>query len=77
VVLAMHWHSSHIEIQHPYEDIAKLPLKIISSVKETLDCCTDQNGVALIMEDDKLLDAMRNLEALLASQKEMLLFADN
>jgi hypothetical protein len=49
-----HWQPSHIEIQHLNEDIAKLPLKIISNVKETLDCCTDQNDVTLLMEDEKL-----------------------
>jgi two-component system, OmpR family, sensor histidine kinase VicK len=62
VILTTRWNPSHIEIQHLNEDIAKLPLKIISSVKETLDCCTDQNGVALLMEYEKLWDAIRNLK---------------
>jgi two-component system sensor histidine kinase VicK len=59
--LTSRWHPSHIEIQHLNEDIAKLPLRIISSANEKLDCCTDQNGVALLMEEDKLWDAIRNL----------------
>jgi hypothetical protein len=58
----MHWHPSHIEIQDLNEDIAKLPLKIISSVKEILDCCTDQNDMVLLTEDERLWNAIRNLK---------------
>jgi hypothetical protein len=60
--LTSRWHLSHIEIQHLNEDIAELALKIVSGVKETLDCCTDQIGVAQLMEDEKLWNAIRNLK---------------
>ncbi|MDQ6866492.1 MAG: hypothetical protein M3044_22025, partial [Thermoproteota archaeon] len=46
--LSTHWRPAQIEIQHASEDIANLPLEIISNIKESFDCCIDLNEVALI-----------------------------
>jgi hypothetical protein len=56
------WHSAQIEVQHASEDIAKLPLEIISNIKETFDCCIDLNNLSLITENEKLWDAIKSLK---------------
>jgi hypothetical protein len=62
LTLSTHWRPAQIEIQHANEDIAKLPLEIISNIKETFDCCIDLNEVALITENEKLWDAIKSLK---------------
>jgi hypothetical protein len=56
------WHSAQIEVRHASEDIAKVPLEIISNVKETFDCCIDLDDVVLITENEKLWDAIKTLK---------------
>jgi two-component system sensor histidine kinase VicK len=60
--LPTEWHSAQIEVQHGSEDIAKLPLEIISNIKETFDCCIELNDVALITEDEKLWEEIKTLK---------------
>jgi two-component system sensor histidine kinase VicK len=60
--LSTHWLPAQIEIQHAGEDIAKLPLEIISNIKESFDCCIDLNEVALITENEKLWNAIKGLK---------------
>ena len=60
--LPTHWRPAQIEIQHANEDIAKLPLEIISNIKERFDCCIDLNEVALITENEKLWNAIKGLK---------------
>jgi two-component system, OmpR family, sensor histidine kinase VicK len=60
--LPTEWHSAQIEVQHASEDIAKLPLEIISNIKETFDCCIDLNDAALITENEKLWNAIKTLK---------------
>jgi hypothetical protein len=43
-----------IEIEYANEDIAKLPLEIISNINERFDCCTDKM-VALLMEREPII----------------------
>jgi hypothetical protein len=61
LTLSTHWRPAQIEIQHASEAIAKLPLEIISNIKETFDCCVDLNEVVLITENEKLWNALKNL----------------
>ena len=60
--LPTHWRQAQIEIQDANEDIAKLPLEIISSIKKSFDCYIDENGVGLISENEKLWNAMKVLK---------------
>jgi hypothetical protein len=60
--LSTHWRQAQIEIQHASEDIAKLPLEIISNIKETFDCSIDLDEVALITENEKLWNAIKGLK---------------
>jgi two-component system, OmpR family, sensor histidine kinase VicK len=62
LTLSTHWRPAQIEIQHASEDIAKLPLEIISNIKESFDCCVDLNEVALITENEKLWNAIKGLK---------------
>ena len=62
LTLSTHWRPAQIEIQHASEDIAKLPLEIISNIKESFDCCIDLNEVALITENEKLWNAIKGLK---------------
>jgi two-component system sensor histidine kinase VicK len=62
LTLSTHWRPAQIEIQHASEDIAKLPLELISNIKETFDCCIDLNEVALITENEKLWNAIKGLK---------------
>ena len=57
-----HWHPAQIEIRYSDEDIGKIPFEIISSIKNTFDCCIDQNEVALIMENERLWNAIKALK---------------
>src|SRR5712691_9516751 len=59
VTLSTHWRPAQIEIQHASEDIAELPLEIISNIKETFDWCIDLNEVALITQNEKLWNAIK------------------
>ena len=60
--MSTHWRPAQIEIQHASEDIAKLPLEIISNIKETFDCCIDLDEVALITENEKLWNMIKGLK---------------
>ena len=62
LTLSTHWRPAQIEIEHANEDISKLPLEIISNIKETFDCCIDQNEVVLLTENEKLWNAIRSLK---------------
>jgi hypothetical protein len=62
LTLPTYWRPAQIEIQYANEDIAKLPLKIISNIKDTFDCCIDQNEMALLTENEKLWNAIRGLK---------------
>ena len=62
MTLPTHWRPAQIEIQHASEDISKLPLEIISNIREKFDCCIDQKGMALLMEDEKLWNAIKDLK---------------
>jgi hypothetical protein len=57
-----HWRPAQIEIQYSDVDIAKIPFQIISRIKNTFDCCIDQDQVALIMEDKRLLNTIKDLK---------------
>jgi len=46
--LPTHWRTAQIEIQYDNEEIAKLPLEIVSNIKETFDCCIEQNEMSLL-----------------------------
>lgn len=56
------WRQAHIEIRYANEDIGKIPLEIISHVKNTFDSCIDQYGVILIRENERLWNAIKNLK---------------
>jgi hypothetical protein len=62
LTLSTHWRPAQIEIQHASEDISKLPLQIISNIKESFDSCIDLNEVALITENEKLWNAIKGLK---------------
>ena len=62
LTLPTDWHPAQIEIQYANEDIAKLPLEIISNINERFDCCIDQDGVALLIENEKLWNAIKVLK---------------
>lgn len=52
------WRPAQIEI----EDISKIPLEIISSVKNSLDCCIDQDKVTLLTENETLRNSIKDLK---------------
>ncbi len=54
------WSSSQIEIQYDDADAAKLPLELISMIREGFDCCIDDEGRALT-ENKKLWIAIKTL----------------
>lgn len=58
MALPPEWSPSQIEIQYDKENIAKIPLDIISEAKETYDCCVDQDGMALLTSDEKIWNAI-------------------
>jgi hypothetical protein len=60
--LPTHWRPAQIEIQYANEDIAKIPFEIISRIKNTFDCCIDQDEVALIRENERLWNAIKDLK---------------
>ena len=60
--LPTHWHQAQIEIRYANEDIGKIPFEIISHVKNTFDCCIDQDEVILIRENERLWNAIKNLK---------------
>jgi two-component system, OmpR family, sensor histidine kinase VicK len=60
--LPTEWRPAQIQIQYANEDIAKLPLEIISNIKESFDCCIDQNEVAILIETEKLWNAIKLLK---------------
>jgi len=62
LTLPTHWRPAQIEVQYANEEIAKLPLKIISNIKETFDCCIDQNEVTLLTQNEKLCNAIKRLK---------------
>ena len=55
------WSSSQIEIQYDNADAAKLPLELISNIRESFDCCIDDEGRALLTENEKLWIAIKAL----------------
>ena len=56
------WLPAQIEIQYDNEEIAKLPLEIISNIKETFDCCIEQNEMSLLTENERLWNAIKDLK---------------
>ena len=62
LTLSTRWRPAQMEIQHDCEDIAKLPLEIISNIKETFDCCIELSKVGLITENEKLWNAIKSLK---------------
>jgi hypothetical protein len=60
--LPTHWRPSQIETRYANEDIEKIPFEIISGIKNTFDCCIDQDEVILIRENEKLWNAIKNLK---------------
>jgi hypothetical protein len=60
--LPTHWPPSQIETRYSNEDIEKIPLEIISRIKNTFDCCIDQDEVVLIRENEKLWNAIKKLK---------------
>ena len=56
------WRPAQIEIQYDNEEIAKLPLEIISNIKETFDCCIEQNEMSLLTENERLWNAIKDLK---------------
>ncbi len=55
------WSSSKIEIQYDNAGAAKLPLELISNIRESFDCCIDDEGRALLTENEKLWIAIKTL----------------
>jgi len=62
LTLPTHWRPAQIEVQYANEEIAKLPLKIISNIKKTFNCCIDQNEVTLLTQNEKLCNAIKRLK---------------
>jgi len=60
--LPTQWRPSQIETRYSNEDIEKIPFEIISRIKNTFDCCIDQDEVILIRENEKLWNAIKNLK---------------
>jgi hypothetical protein len=60
--LPIHWRQAQIEIRYASENIGKITFEIISHVKNTFDCCIDQDEVILIMENERLWNAIKNLK---------------
>jgi hypothetical protein len=56
------WRRAQVEIQYASDKIADLPLEIISNIRERIDFCIDQNGTALLTEDEKLWNAIKDLK---------------
>jgi hypothetical protein len=56
------WRRAQVEIPHGSKNIAELPLEIISNIRERFDCCIDQKGMALLMEDEKLWNRIKDLK---------------
>ena len=56
------WSAAQIEIPYGKEDIANVALRIISNSRESFDCCIDQDEVSLILENEKLWDAIKALK---------------
>ncbi len=48
------WSSSQIGIQYNNADVAKLPLELISSIRESFDCYVDDEGRTILTENEKL-----------------------
>ena len=46
--LPTHWPPSQIETRYSNEDIEKISFEIISHIKNTFDCCIDQDEVIRI-----------------------------
>jgi hypothetical protein len=51
---------SQIEIRYDNEDIGKIPFKIISRIKNTFDCCIDQE--ILIRDNERLWNTIKDLK---------------
>jgi len=56
------WRRAQVEILHGSKNIADLPLEIISNIRERFDFCIDLKGMALLTEDEKLWDAIKDLK---------------
>jgi two-component system, OmpR family, sensor histidine kinase VicK len=56
------WRRAQVEIPYASENIADLSLEIISNISERFDFCIDQNGIALLTEDEKLWNAIKDLK---------------
>ncbi len=62
MTMSTQWRPAQIEIPHASEDIAKLPLEINSNINGRFDCCIDQDGVALLIENEKLWNANKGFQ---------------
>lgn len=60
--LPTHWRPAQVEIQYANEEIANIPFEIISRIKNTFDCCIDQDEAVLIMENERLWNAIKALK---------------
>jgi hypothetical protein len=56
------WHQVQIEIRYANEDIAEVPFEIISHIKNTFDCCIEQNEVVLLTQNGRLWNAIKDLK---------------
>lgn len=61
--MSTNWPRAQIETSYPNEQEALFPLQIISDLKESFDSCIDQNGIALLAENEKLLNTMKTLKS--------------
>ncbi len=60
--LPTHWHPAQIEIRYTSEDIAEVPFEIISRIKNTFDCCIEQNELVLLTENGRLWNTIKDLK---------------
>jgi hypothetical protein len=61
--LSTNWPRAQIETQYPSGQEAIFPLQIISDLKESFDSCIDRNGIALLAENETLLNEMKTLKS--------------
>jgi two-component system sensor histidine kinase VicK len=60
--LSTHWRPARVEIRYANEDIANIPFEIISRIRNTFDCCVDQDEAILIRENERLWNAIKDLK---------------
>jgi two-component system sensor histidine kinase VicK len=60
--LPTHWHPAQIEIRYTIEDIGEVPFEIISRIKNTFDCCIEQNELVLLTENGRIWNTIKDLK---------------